>query len=397
MRKNILVVINSLQQGGAEKSCVNFLNSLPENKYEVDLMLLSHSGIFLKEVPKWVNLIEAPLLLSCLSHSPKEWKYYIKLNPAIWFKKIKRTWKAKRQSELSVIQSLWHQWESDIPIFKKKYDAAIGEALEFCNYFVLTKTNASRKIIWIHTDYDKYNYNPMFDISYFSKADIIATMSQIAKENLQKTFPNLASRILFIENITNVKIVREMANIPIYDDAWKEFLGLKIISCGRLEPVKSYKSAIMAATLIKRNGIPFKWILIGDGSERRELQSLKKRMNLDKEFLLVGMRENPYPYIKRADMLVVTSLYEGRSMVIDEAKSLGIPTITTNYSTATNAVEHEETGLICDMTPKSIAQAIIRIYKDKALYQHIRKRLSDGISEYIGDIDKHIAVIEGNL
>lgn len=395
MKKRILIVIGHLNIGGAEKSCISFLNTLPSDRYEVDLMLLSFSGIFINEIPKWVNLIEAPLPLACLAHRPTEWKYYIKHNPIIWSKKVIRTWKAKRQIGLNIAQSIWNQWETDIPMFSKEYDVAIGFIQGICNYFIIEKVNAKRKIIWMHNDYDKINYSHIFDIDYFSQADVIATMSQIAQHKLQKRFPNLATRIRFIENIINPNTLKMLADAPVNNNLWKRFDGLKIISCGRLEPVKSYESAIRAASLIKKEGIPFKWILIGDGSERNKLEKMKRDCGVDEEFHLTGGLPNPYPYMKQADMLVVTSRYEGLPLVINEAKILGTPVVTTNYPTATEAVAHEETGLICDMTPESIAQAVIRLYRDNILKKHIRKTLSMQAFDNTKEIRKYIEAIEG--
>ncbi len=393
--KRILLVANSLKIGGAEKSCVSFLNTLPSDKYEVDLMLLSLTGPLVKDIPGWVHLIEAPFPLSCLSHKPKEWKYYMRHSPAIWIKKVVRTWRARRQADLDLLQSLWSQWKSDIPVFGKEYDAAIGFISGFCNYFVIEKVKAKRKINWIHTDYDKSGCNPLFDIGYFAKADVIATMSQIAQRILQERFPGLASRVWFIENITDPVLLGKMADAPAGDDVWGRFTGLRIISCGRLRPEKSYESAIAAAAFLKQRGIHFKWILVGDGPEREKLECLKKEMDVEGEFCLVGARTNPYPYMKQADMLVVTSWREGRSLVIDEAKILGIPVITTNYPTAADAVEHEETGLICDMSPVSVAQAVIRLHEDKPLGRHIREILSNRTFDNTKEIGKYIEAIEG--
>ncbi len=310
-------------------------------------------------------------------------------------KKIMRTWKAKHQSKFHVVQAVYRQWEADFPTLENEYDVAIGYLEGVYNYFILDKVRAGRKIIWVHNNYDNLGYNPVFDFDYFVEADVIATMSPIAKESLQRNFPELADRIRFIENITDAGIVRKMAEEPIGEDGFAGFNGLKIISCGRLATQKAFERAIMAAVLIKKAGIPFRWIVIGDGPKKKELVRLKKDMKVDEDFRLAGLKENPYPYMRQADMLVVTSLYEGRSVVIDEAKILGTPVITTDYPTAADAVEHGKTGLICAMTPKAIAEAIIRLYEDKALDARIRQNLIAGNWDNTDERKKYIEVIEG--
>lgn len=394
-KKRILIVINSLIAGGAEKSCVALLRTLPENKYEIDLMLLSHKGFFLKQLPSWINIVSIPPTYACLVHKVKKWRFYIKHSPLLWIKKAIRSRNAKRQPDINIVQGLYQQWKSDLPTLEKEYDVAIGYLEGFSNYIVAEKVRAERKIMWIHNNYDDLGYNPIFDAEHFSKADVIATMSPSARKCLQQNFPHLADRVWFIENITNAKVVRDMAMQGVTEENLTDFNGFKIVSCGRLAPQKAYERAIEAAALMQKEGIPFKWIIVGNGPERKKLEYLQKRARLNENLSFIGMRENPYPYIKWADILVVTSTYEGRSMVIDEAKILGIPVVTTNYATATDAVIHEQTGLICEMTPESIANAIIRLYNDKQLYKHICHHLLDTCHGNKTEIAKYIEAIEG--
>ncbi len=398
-KKRILIIIESLKIGGSEKSCVAFLKALPENKYDVDLILLSCEGLLLKQLPTWVNIIPSPHAYACLVHRLKEWRFYIVHSPLFWIKKALRTWKVKYHpdSDMNIIQGLYQQWKSDLPVLEKKYDVAIGYLEGFCNYIVSEKIYANRKILWIHNNYDDLGYSPTFDAEYFANVNVIATMSPGARECLQQNFPNLSDRIWFIENITDAETVRNMSIQHISEKELIRFDGLRIVSCGRLAPQKAYERAIEAAFLLQKKGIPFKWVIVGDGPERKKLEHLKNSMAVDESFYLIGLRENPYPYMKWADMLVVTSNYEGRSMAIDEAKILGTPVITTNYATAVDAVEHEQTGLICDMTPEAIADAIVRLYNDKQLYEHIRSKLLVTCSGNHKEIERYIEAIEGKM
>lgn len=393
--KRLLIILYTLNVGGVERSCVNFLRTLPQNRYEVDLFLLNYRGPLKKQIPSWIHAMEIPYPYNCLCHNPKEWRFYIRHNPLIWVKKVIRAFRGKLQSELHFHQSVYRQWEADLPMLGKEYDVAISFVEGISNYLVLDKVRTKRKIVWIHSCYDKLGYNPAFDNGYFTKADVIVTVSPTARQILQENFPNLADRVWCIENISNAETLRTMAGLPVNNEVWKEFDGLKIVSCGRLEPVKSYETAVMAAAIIKKEGIPFRWVLVGDGSEKHRLKRLIRDMDLAGEFYMLGMFPNPYPVIKQADMMVVTSLYEGCSMAIDEAKILGCPVITTNYPTAADAVEHGESGLICDMTPEAVADTVIRLYRDKQLCGHIRKNLIEGKWDNTAKLSKYIKAIEG--
>lgn len=394
-KKRILMVQGSLQAGGAEKAMVSLLNTLSPERYDVDLMLSSRTGLFYDQIPEWVNIIDAPFPYSCLAHKPKEWRFYIH-HPLMWLKKIKRTWKGKHQHLLHLMQSLWQQWRNDIPVFERQYDVAYGGQEGMNNYYVIDKVRAKRKIVWIHNDYDKLGYNADFDKTYFKKATIVATMSPEAKRVLQKDFPEIADHVWFLENITNGRMIHRMAEEPVDDSSFKVLDGdLNIISVGRLAPMKNFSRALHAASLLKAKGIAFHWTVVGEGGQRQELETLRHTLGLDENFSFVGLRANPYKYMAHADMLVVSSDFEGRSISIDEAQILGLPVITTDYDTAPDAVTDGETGLICKMSPEGIAESIIRLWTDKSLYNRIKATLQSKREGNVREIEKYYKAFEG--
>lgn len=388
-KKKILVVQGSLQAGGAEKATVSFLNTLPQERYEVDLMLSSRTGLFYKQVPEWVNIIDAPYPFNCLAHKPVDWRFYIKHSPFMWVKKVIRTYIAKHQSKLHLIQSLWKQWRDDIPVFDKEYDIAYGGQEGCANYYIIDKVKAKRKILWIHSDYEKLEYVDDFDRTYFKRASVVATMSPKARDILRKHFPESADHIWFLENITNGSMIRKMAAEEVNDDRFKLVEGVNLVSVGRLSLPKNFGRAVRVASVLKKRGVVFHWTIVGEGPLRSTLESQAKELGVDDVVSFIGLRSNPYQYVSKSDILVVTSDYEGRSIAIDEAHVLGIPVITTNYPTAKDAVVDGETGLICDMTPEVIASSVIRLHTDKALYAHICQSLECKKDGNVKEIEKY--------
>lgn len=389
------MVQGSLSAGGAEKAMVSLLNTLPSDRFDVDLMLSSKSGLFYKQLPSWVNVIEQPFPFNCLSHKPKDWQFYIH-HPVMWIKKVRRTWVAKHQHKMKLIQKLWEQWRDDIPCFEKEYDVAYGGQQGLPNYFVIDKVKANRKIVWIHHNYDNLGYYIPFDEPYFDKATIIATMSPVAKEVLQKDFPRNAQKVWFLENITNGAMIRKMSEDPIIDSSFVHLdEGINIISVGRLAPEKNFSRALEAGKLLRDAGIEFHWTVIGEGPEREALEAKRQSMGLDDNFSFLGLRANPYQYVAKSDMLVVSSNFEGRSIAIDEAQILGIPVITTNYPTAQDAVEDGQTGLICEMSPQGIKNAIVKLWNDNSLRDHICHRLEEKSQGNVLEIEKYYKAFEG--
>lgn len=390
------MIQGSMQAGGAEKAMVSLLNTMSPDRYEVDLMLGHRSGLFYDQIPNWVNVIDEPFPFSCFSHKPVDWTFYFK-HPLYWLKKVKRTLVAKKQNKLHIIQSLWQQWRKDIPVFDKSYDVAYGGQEGLANYFVIDKVKAERKIVWIHSNYDKLGYNISFDRPYFKVATIVATMSPEAREVLKKDFPESADHVWFLENITNGEMIWDMAKKKISDPDFVQIDdGLNIISVGRLCKPKNFARALHTGVILKNNGVKFHWTIIGEGPLRGQLEELRDKLGLAKDFSMIGLRSNPYQYIVKSDMMVVTSDYEGRSIAIDEAQILDTPVITTNYGTAVDAVSDGETGLICAMEPEKIADSIVRLGIDKDLYGHIKEVLKAKSKGNIAVIKDYYKAFDGD-
>ena len=145
----------------------------------------------------------------------------------------------------------------------------------------------------------------------------------------------------------------------------EEYRGKKNVICsiGRLNEQKGFDLAIQAAVSLKNRGVSFSWYIIGEREERKKLQELITSNQLENEVFLLGIRDNPYPYLKNADIIVQPSRYEGKSMVLDEAKILAKPIVATNYTTVRDQLINEE-GLIVNMTSEAIAEGTRKMLAD---------------------------------
>lgn len=394
MKKNILIHIGGLGAGGAEKSLVSFLNTLPAEQYNVDLMTLNKGGLFRNLVPEYVNIIEPPFPYNCLGISPTDWKFYSKHNPIYFFKKIYSLYKLKKQTNLPVGQVLWPIWKNCIKQNQKKYDIAMSYIEGLPNYYVMDKVDAKKKILWIHNEYTKLGYDKEFDKEYFKKADAVVTISELCKNDLVDNFPDLKDKFNILENITNPILIKKMAEEEIKDSAFENRKNtLKLLSIGRLYPQKNYPLAIDAAKIIKDKGIEFKWYIIGEGVLRGEIEKQINALSLQDNITLLGLRSNPYPYIKQCDIIVQSSLFEGKSIAIDEAKILCKPIVATNYPTVYDVISDNKNGLIAEMTPASLAEKIISLYNDKELSEMLSSNLREEAIDNTSEIENYIKLI----
>lgn len=394
MKKNILIHIGGLGAGGAEKSLVSFLNTLPAEQYNVDLMTLNKGGLFRNLVPENVNIIEPPFPYNCLGTSPTDWRFYSRHNPVYFFKKIYSLYKLKKQTNLPVGQNLWPIWKNCINTCPKKYDVAMSYIEGLPNYYVMDKVDAKKKILWIHNEYTKLGYNKEFDKEYFEKADAVVTISELCRNDLVNNFPELKDKFHILENITNPVLIKKMAEEEIKDSAFVNRKDtLKLLSIGRLYPQKNYPLAIDAAKIIKDKGIDFNWYIIGEGVLRGEIEKQINVLSLQDNIILLGLRSNPYPYIQQCDIIVQSSLFEGKSIAIDEAKILCKPIVATNYPTVCDVISDNTNGLIAEMTPASLAEKIISLYKDKDLREKLSNNLKEEAIDNTSEIENYIKLI----
>lgn len=373
--KNILFIITSLEAGGAEKSIVSLLNSIRKDRYNIDLILLKKAGIFMEQIPNNVKIIDLPFPFGCLGVSAKNVPYYLSHNIQWYIKKIKRSITARYNRKLHFQQALWQQWMNDIPMLQKEYDVAISYIEGICNYYVIDKVFAQKKILWIHNEYDKLCYNKVYDNNYFQKANYIVTVSENCANNLKINFPKLSTKIKIIENISNPDLILSMSKEVVQNKLFTESSGYKILSVGRLSPQKGYDLSLQSAKILKEQGVNFKWYIIGIGALLTDLLDYSKALGLTENIIFLGLQSNPYKYMAKADIIVQTSKFEGQSIAIDEAKILCKPIVITNYVTAKDVIDNNINGVIADMNPESIALNIIRVLENKDIQDKFKSNL----------------------
>ena len=357
--KKVLFVINNLNCGGAEKALISLLETIDYSKYEVDLYIFKHEGIFMSKIPKEVNLLTEPEYYKYFDMSIK--KALIELlgkgKVKIAISRLLVPLAFKNASNNAVAeQKLWKYVSNALPTLNKQYDVAIGYLEKTPTYFIIDKVDSIKKIGWIHNDYEQLGMNKEIDKKYFKKLDYLFTVSQKCLEVLRRNFPEY--NIKLMNNIVSAKAIKRLAEEKIYDINFDKN-NINIISVGRLNYHKGYDLAIEACDLLVK------------------LESKINDLNVGEYFKLVGMRENPYKYIKEADIYVQASRFEGKSIAIDEAKILCKPIVITNFSTSKDQIINNKNGVISDMNSLSLANNIEKVICDKNLMDEIVANLKN--------------------
>ena len=386
--KSVLFVIYSLKFGGAEKSLVNLLQELPEDKYQVDVLLFQKKGDFLLQVPQWVNVLDTPEDIELL-YAP------LKKTGFRGWRKVLGTVcsRAARKSKKAQSAFRWRYfYGSHIQPLTKHYDVAVAYAGSENLYFIRDHVHADRKLVWIHNDYRAAGYSAKDDLPYLEDMDGIVSVSAECVEVLREEFPQFCDRIYDVRNITSSRVTRNQAEAYLPEEF--ETGCSNLLSIGRLHPQKGFDMAVEAAAILKKNGVCFRWYVIGDGPERGALEKKIQEFHVEDCFLLLGTRRNPYPYIKNCTFVVQPSRYEGKSVVLDEAKILCTPIVATAYPTVADQVENGVEGVITPMTPQGIADGIRQTLENEALLTKIRQNLADREYGNQNEVEKYMELLD---
>ena len=163
---------------------------------------------------------------------------------------------------------------------------------------------------------------------------------------------------------------------------------------GRFSPPKGIDLAVKSSAILKKKGYNFKWYHIGTGELKPEIEKLIYELNVQNEFILLGEKSNPYPYIGQCDIYVQPSRYEGKSIAIDEAKCLCRPIVTTNFTTVADQIQDGVNGIVCEMNEIDIAAKIETLLNDEDLRKKVTRNLSEEKTGNEEELEKFYSILD---
>lgn len=357
----LLFVINQLFKGGAETSLVNLLNSFNYDQYEVELLVL--------------NQITADGILSLL---PQVNKKVTVCDAYAEFQKINYMDRLRAKLVYTMEQKSAYYFTALDFVRGKRYDAAFWIGEWMIPSFVAYHVEAEKKVAWLHTDISVAKY---FDAeAYFSFDDCIDEYIFVSQNSLKSSlerYPFIKGKSEVVYNIIDIKTIKEKSCEPISDLVLQENIPV-MVTCANIREEKNHLRQVRVMAELKRKGILFYWINIGSVANKElvnKIYTLCKKEQLEEYFLLIGAKENPYKYMKLADAITVLSDFESWSMVISEAKVLGIPVIATRTSGALEQIEEEKTGLLTEFEDRDIIKQMEYFICNFHLQENIRKNL----------------------
>ncbi len=381
--KRVLFVINTLSRAGAEVALVELLKHFSEPEMRIDLLVLTAQGEMRKELPDHVHVLNDTysmesvfthegrrklkklLILSALrrANGLRLLPYMIR-NAMIMRKKAYR-----REENL-----FWRLVSDGAPRSEQTYDLAVAFLEGGATYYVADHVSAKHKAAFVHVDYTMGGYDPAMDRGCYDAFDRIYAVSEETRQGFLAVYPQYTDRTEVFPNMVNQESIRQKScAVGGFAD---DFCGIRLLTVGRLTRQKGYEIALRAMELILQKRQDVRWYVIGDGPLKDELKKAKASSEAGEHFVLLGAKENPYPYMKQCDLYVHATRFEGKSIALQEALTLGCAVIVSDVEGNREQVEHGKTGWICGLSPEEIAEAVLILAKDPKLRCRLKETAS---------------------
>ena len=365
--KKILIFSHALELGGAERSLIGLLDAIDKSEYSVDLFLMRHTGELMKYIPEGVRLLPEVAAYTVPARpmvtTLREGHVRLTLGRLRGKVAAKKFNKKHPCTESAVEFDYSHKYiRRMMPEIEPgtEYDLAISFLTP--HYFVREKVRAKKYMAWIHTDYTKVGIDRVSELAMWGKYDKIVSVSDGVAEGFAEVFPSLSDKLMTIENILPEKIVRADAAADIHGEM--DAGGIKLLSIGRFCNAKNFDNVPFICRRLVGSGLDVKWYIIGFGSDEALIREKIAEAGMEDRVIILGKKENPYPYIAACDLYVQPSRYEGKAVTVREAQMLAKPVVITRYASSQSQLNDGVDGIIVPMDNEGCADGIADLLRD---------------------------------
>ena len=381
----ICIIATRLFTGGFTTSMINMIDELEKHDIDVDLLFLEPEK---NEIECNFNVVD----INTYNRLKKDiiskiQSYLIRYKLHNIDKKLKDDTLAVKRVQYAIIyRVLTYMPKIDLT----GYDSVISWEELTCNYFLAYNVKAKKKIGYVHPDYVLSKFSKEVDEPVFKKLDKIVSVSNGTLETIKRVFPKMEEKMIYIPNVNNVEKIRAKANENIETFEKSAF---DIVTVCRLSIYhKGLDRLLRIAKRLEEDKIKYNWYIVGEGAGRKEMEEYITANDIQNVHL-VGNRENPYPYMKKADLFALQSNYEGRPVVVDEAIIIGTPVLVTNFESAKEQVK-EEYGYVIEMDEEKIYNKIKDIITNPEQLEVKKKYLKEMDMRRYENVDKMLEMIK---
>ncbi|ADE13879.1 glycosyl transferase group 1 [Nitrosococcus halophilus Nc 4] len=311
--KRLALFLPSLHGGGAERVMLTLAEGFAERGLLVDLVLASAEGPYLNRVPEAVHVVN--LGVSRVIKSLPGLVRYL-----------------RREQPQALLSALDHA----------NLIALVAKRLAASKASCVVSVHSTLSVEQRHTKVWRARFIPWLITRWYPGAKKVVTVSQGVAEDLIQTTGLAPEKIQVIYNPVVIPDLLAQAQAPI-PHPW---LGADqppvILGIGRLTAQKDFPTLIRAFARVREQRLA-RLIILGEGEERPKLEALIRTLNLQQDVALPGFVHNPYAYMGRAAVFVLSSAWEGFGNVLVEAMAVGTPVVATDCPSGPAEILHDRT------------------------------------------------------
>ena len=365
--KKLLFVINTLGYGGAERALLSLLNALNPKEYQISLFVLTGQGELVHALPAYVEIVNADYA-DCSVLTKEGRRHLLRsvlragIGKGLFVKRagylLRNLWAMEKKGRIQGDKLCWRILAEGAPALKEEYDLAVAYLEGGATYYVADRVKAKKKAAFVHIAYAQAGYDRGLDLDCYRRIDHIFAVSDEVREHFLEVYPEYCQKVSVFHNMVDRNRICRLAEegTGFTDD----YSGIRILTVGRLTLQKRYDVAIEAMAGLKNaSPIPIRRYVLGEGALRKQLERQIRHLGIENEFHLLGVKENPYPYVRECDLYVHATGFEGKSIAIQEAQVLGKPILAADCSGNREQIQQNVDGRLCPLDPESVCQEIL--------------------------------------
>ena len=353
--KKILFILSSLKIGGLERVLVTTANRLAEKGYKVTVEIFNPIFDLKDELDESIEFIYKPPKPHLGNKIP--YIRHIYYDYGLW---------ETRTSARRLY---------DYYVGNKKYDVEIaffrGRAVKIISG---SRNPDSVKLTWVHSDFSRCsgidaNFRSMEEAKRaYAIFDNIVCVSKQAETEFVRLM-GYGEKTVTIYNPIPVETVREKSLLPCPHEK-KRFT---VTTVGHLYKVKGFDRLIRSCAALEKEGFELELVIVGFGGERENLELLAKSCGAG-NVVFEGKQENPYPYVRQADLYVCSSHYEGYNLAVAEALILGTPVLSTDCAGPRELLGDGEYGMLVENSEEALLAGMRRVMSEPGLLETMREK-----------------------
>lgn len=397
MKPSILIFSQAMELGGVERSLLGLLDAIDYDRYDVDLFLMRHSGELmpylnpnaklLPEISKYGSLA---VPMTSLVKSGQLGVLRGRLRGKLAARRFDRKHPGEKPSVTALTYSHKYTLWSMPQISGKTYDLAISFLTP--HYFARERVKAKKYAAWIHTDYTALSFDRTAELVMWEGYDVICGVSEQVTAAFDTEFPELSHLTETVENILPQNLIERQSNNP-QGEMQKE-KPFKLLSVGRFSEQKNFDNVPDICRRLVADGLDVKWYLIGYGGDEPLIRQKIDEAGMQERVIILGKKDNPYPYMRACNLYVQPSRYEGKAVTVREAQMLGKPVVITSYATSGSQLEDGVDGVIVPMDNAGCAAGIAALLRAPVRMQQLSENCAKRDYTNSAEVEKIYTLME---